>query len=51
MKNCPEMEEMLVQCIGDNVVGFFYQEKSDDKQDVSVFTLVSNTVRSDQALN
>lgn len=51
MKDCPELEELLVQCIGDNVVGYFSQEKSSDTQDVSVFTLVNNNVRSDRALN
>lgn len=42
MKDCPEIEELLVQCIGDNVVGFFEQNKSSEELDVSVFTLVSN---------
>lgn len=51
MKDCPEIEELLLQCIGDNVAGYFHREVEGAELDVSVFTLVHNDVRSDRILN
>lgn len=40
MKDCPEIEELLLRVVGDGVVGFFEQKAETPYQEVRVFTPV-----------
>lgn len=45
MKDCPEIEELLLAVIGDEVVGFFEREAISSDQVVRVFTPVYKKVK------
>jgi hypothetical protein len=40
MKDCPEIEELLLSVIDRNVVGFFEKRLTTEEQEVRVFTFV-----------
>ena len=40
MKNCQELEELLKNVLGDEVVGFFERKLATEYQEVRVFTPV-----------
>ncbi len=51
MKDCPEIEELLLRVIGDDVVGFFERKASTSEQEVRVFTPVYSSTKSQGLVN
>ena len=51
MKDCPEIEELLLAVIGDEVVGIFEREHTTSEQVVRVFTPVYKNAKSQGFVN
>jgi hypothetical protein len=51
MKDCPEIEELLLRVIGDDVVGFFERKLTTSEQEVRVFTPVYSSTKPQGLVN
>lgn len=51
MKDCPEIEELLLSVIGDEVVGVFEREHTTPEQVVRVFTPVYRNAKPQGIVN
>lgn len=51
MKDCPEITELLLKCIGDEAIGFFERKLNTAEQEMSVFIPVYQNTKSKDLVN